>query len=345
MLAALTEPINDVTTSNSNQSTSRAEPSRANGRPIEEPAEDGPARREGTSVELHGENTSTKSQNVTLFTRISPAQALAVAALVKGASVTKAALEAGVTRETVSRWVHQNPVFIAELQNARAEIAAQTRCALEALGEQAIATLADALRNNFMLPTRLRAACAVLKLIGADRAETMPPTTAEEVHLRLQQRAEELRKGQSDLDASQAIESRCIDVTGDPARSLAANSSSEARPEEEEVQSTGGCESKPGGMAEAGPGAGGENLVDQWRSYLKDVANHLDEPGRVADRATAGMAGLDGQGGADGSVLTSLLHRAMSRVERPAPPLPAAPPRQGKQARREPSYSDRGASR
>ena len=201
------------------------------------------------------------SQNVTLSTMISPAQSLAVEALVNGSSVTQAAEKAGVTRETVSRWVHRDPVFIAELQNTRAEIAARTRCALEALGEQAVATLDAALQNRFMQPTRLRAACAVLKLLGADRAETISPTTAEEVHLRLRQRAEELRKCESNLDASEAIESpcidvdsevtegivtpdaseaiesRCIDVTNDPEGALAARSSSEARLDEEQNSS------------------------------------------------------------------------------------------------------------
>ena len=70
------------------------------------------------------------SQNVTLSTTISPAQALALDALVSGGSITKAATEAGVARETVSRWVHHDPVFLAQLQNVRAELAIQTRCAL-----------------------------------------------------------------------------------------------------------------------------------------------------------------------------------------------------------------------
>ena len=34
-----------------------------------------------------------------------------------------------MARETVSRWVHHDPVFLAELQNVRAELAIQTRCA------------------------------------------------------------------------------------------------------------------------------------------------------------------------------------------------------------------------
>ncbi len=85
------------------------------------------------------------SQNVTLSTMISPAQALALGALVSGGSITKAAKEAGVARETVSRWVHHDPVFLAELQNVRSELALQTRCALEALGMRAVAVLADAI--------------------------------------------------------------------------------------------------------------------------------------------------------------------------------------------------------
>ena len=97
------------------------------------------------------------------FGLISPAQYHAIEALVSGSSVTAAARAAGVARETVSRWMHHDPAFIAELENTRSEIAAQTRLALEALGMRAIATLREAIENRFMLPTRLRAACAVLK--------------------------------------------------------------------------------------------------------------------------------------------------------------------------------------
>ena len=59
------------------------------------------------------------SQNVTLSTIISPAQVLALQALVSGGSVTTAAKEAGVARETVSRWVHHDPVFLAQFTSTR----------------------------------------------------------------------------------------------------------------------------------------------------------------------------------------------------------------------------------
>ncbi len=75
-----------------------------------------------------------------------------------GGTVTKAAKEAGVARETVSSWFHHDPVFTAEMHNARAELACQTRCALEALDTQAVGVLVDAVENQFVKPWRLKAA-------------------------------------------------------------------------------------------------------------------------------------------------------------------------------------------
>jgi hypothetical protein len=162
------------------------------------------------------------SQNVTVLTTISPAHWLALQALVSGGSVTQAAKEAGVARETVSRWIHHDPVFIAEMQNARDELASQTRCALEALGMRAVGVLADAVQNQFVKPWRLRAACAVLKMIGADRAEGMPMTTAEEVQVALQEREAEWQERQRKLKASEVDHVRSIDVADDSEASVAA---------------------------------------------------------------------------------------------------------------------------
>jgi hypothetical protein len=155
------------------------------------------------------------SQNVTLSTTISPTQWLALQALVSGGSVTKAAKEAGVARETVSRWVHHDPVFLAEVQNVRADLAIQTRCALEALGIQAVGVLANAVQDQFVKPWRLKAACAVLKMVGADRAETMPATTAEEVHVRFQEREAELLERQGKLKACEVNHSRSVEFADD----------------------------------------------------------------------------------------------------------------------------------
>ena len=46
---------------------------------------------------------------------ISPAQEMAIAALIRGATVTDAATEAGVSRQTVSEWRNHDPEFIAAL--------------------------------------------------------------------------------------------------------------------------------------------------------------------------------------------------------------------------------------
>jgi hypothetical protein len=162
------------------------------------------------------------SQNMMLVARVTPAQSLAIAALVGGSTVTEAAKKAGVSRETVSRWVHRNPEFIAELQNARAEMAAQIRCALEALGKRSVAVLQEGLENASIPGTRLRTACAVLKLLGADRADTISPTTVEEVRLRLREREQEVRKLHGKLDARDVMAGKSIDVTRDSGAALVA---------------------------------------------------------------------------------------------------------------------------
>jgi hypothetical protein len=155
------------------------------------------------------------SQNLTLSAVMSATQALALGALASGLTVTKAAEKAGVARETVSRWLHHDPVFIAELQTVRAELAVQTRCALEALGMQSVGVLRDAIQDNFVKPGRLRAACALLRLLGAHRPEAMPAMTAEEAQVRLQERDAELQKRRAKLDATVNKGSRCVDVTPD----------------------------------------------------------------------------------------------------------------------------------
>jgi hypothetical protein len=156
------------------------------------------------------------SQKITLFTDLPPAQSLAVEALASGWTITAAAKEAGVARETLSRWVHRDPQFIAALQNARAEAAAQTRCALESLGKRSVEVLREAIQSPYIAATRLKAACVVLKLLGADRAESLSPTTAEEVDLRFRVREEELRKCQTQLNASEVSTSQSIDIAEHP---------------------------------------------------------------------------------------------------------------------------------
>jgi hypothetical protein len=238
---------------------------------------------------------------------ISPAQFLAVEALVRGASVTEAAGKAGVARETVSRWMHRDPAFMAELQNTRALIAVHTRCALEALGHQAVEALREALQGLHVRGTRLRSACAVLKLIGADRTETIPTTTAEEVHLRLRQREAELQKYESLLCASKIIESQGIDRSYGPTEASPATAMVEEEPgsgapvASDEPENPGNQalksteqppfeipEGKPDSREEKGPVDGDRILVHQRSGFLKDVAGHFDELNPGADQVPDG---------------------------------------------------------
>ncbi len=249
------------------------------------------------------------SQNVTLLATVSPAQALAIEALTGGSSVTAAARAAGVVRETVSRWVHHDPVFIAELQNARAEIAAQTRCALEALGMRSVATLREALQNQFMLPTKLRAACAVLKMLGADRAETLPPTTPLEVHLRQREREEKLLELQAKLDVETEPTSRPIDLApgAEPALAEAATTETpHAEAGSKASETVDDSSDRPAGApASAGPGQPAQEIplpvgkAEPSEMPAGDGAESAADPVRQGAKTRTGLV-LD-SGGENGA--------------------------------------------
>jgi hypothetical protein len=237
------------------------------------------------------------SQNVTVLTTLSSAQWLALRALVSGGSVTKAAKEAGVARETVSRWVHHDPVFLAEMQNARAELASQTRGALEALGMRAVGVLVEAVGNQFVKPWRLRAACAGLKMIGADRAETMPMTTAEEIEAGLQEREAALHERQSKLKAGEVDHARSLEVADDSEAAVAA-------PGPAENQSAQPCgngdvmEPAPASTQDAAslavsaahdPADGKFDSVEKFREeiinrFRKSVEDRVKQQGRISAR-------------------------------------------------------------
>jgi hypothetical protein len=232
------------------------------------------------------------SQNVTLSTTISPVQALALEALVSGGSITKAAKMAGVARETVSRWVHHDPVFLAELRNVRAELAIQTRCALEALGMQAVGVLVNAVQNQFVKPWRLKAACAVLKMVGADRAETLPSTTAEEVRVRFQEREAELQRRQGKVKASEVNHGRSIEVANDSEAAIAAPVPTEAEGTE--------------------PGGSGE-VMDQATETTQQAASVAVS---LAAREPVDES-LDGDGGIREDVIKRFLQSVSDRVSQP----------------------------
>jgi hypothetical protein len=124
--------------------------------------------------------------------------------------------------------VHRDPEFIAALQSARAQTAAEVRCGLEALGRRSVAALREVFERATTPGTKLKVACSVLKMLGADRAEPVAPTTAEEVRLRLREREVEVRAIQGRLDARDAMAGRSIDVTGRAELALAGTAATEA---------------------------------------------------------------------------------------------------------------------
>jgi hypothetical protein len=268
------------------------------------------------------------SQNLTLSTTISPGQWLALQALASGGSITKAATEAGVARETVSRWVHHDPVFLAQLHNVRAELAIQTRCALEALGMQAVGVLVDAVQNQFVKPWRLKAACAVLKMVGADRAETMPTTTAQEVHVRLQEREAELRERQGKLMANEVDHSRSIEVAADCEAAIAAPVPMEARGTEaggggefvdqatETTQQTAPVAHEP---VDDPLDEGGNVREAVTRRFLQGVSDRVSQPGGVAVRPMTIAPEPADQRPRQGESLTRIIERASEIQSAPIP--------------------------
>ncbi len=69
-----------------------------------------------------------------------------------------------------------------------------------------------ALQNQGMRSTTLKAACAVLKMLGADRVAPASPTTVEEVVFQFVEREDALRKYVDKLAASSAPSSPSVDA-------------------------------------------------------------------------------------------------------------------------------------
>jgi hypothetical protein len=112
-------------------------------------------------------------QNETDLTDAS--QALAIEALVAGSTVSAAAEQGGVSRQTLHRWLAADHVFIAALNFRKAEFLGQVRGELRALATDAIATLKRAMNPDKPVfsatAVRIKTALAVLAMVGADTPE------------------------------------------------------------------------------------------------------------------------------------------------------------------------------
>jgi transposase-like protein len=90
--------------------------------------------------------------------KLTPGQRKAIEALLTSGNVTAAATAAGVTRNTLYRWVRHDETFVAELQAAEAEAVQGLSRVLAGLGDSAAAALKDALDSSQKITVRLRAA-------------------------------------------------------------------------------------------------------------------------------------------------------------------------------------------
>jgi hypothetical protein len=78
---------------------------------------------------------------------------VAIEALVSGESVTNAAAFAGVRRETLSRWLNHNPVFIAKYNVKKNEAKQESLSSINSIVAQSAAALRVALRHPGINPT------------------------------------------------------------------------------------------------------------------------------------------------------------------------------------------------
>ena len=95
---------------------------------------------------------------------LSPAQAQVVIALAQGQSVTEAATQAAVHRDTIYSWLKTQPAFKTAVESARAEYLAVLSDGMRDLAARALQTLKELLDDPKTPPSvRLRTALAILQ--------------------------------------------------------------------------------------------------------------------------------------------------------------------------------------
>jgi hypothetical protein len=96
-------------------------------------------------------------------TTLSPVQAQVVAALAQGRTITTAAAEANIHRNTIHNWLHE-PVFKTAVEEAQREYAAMLADGMRDLAARALETLRQLLDDPKASPAvRLRTALAILQ--------------------------------------------------------------------------------------------------------------------------------------------------------------------------------------
>jgi len=108
-----------------------------------------------------------------------PQQTIVLDALASGASVTDAAEQAGVHRNTIANWSRENVAFRIGLTNAQYDRALFLREKAEEMTDLAFQTLKVIMSDDKASPSvRLRAALAVVKLVTSQ----MPPPKRVSLH-------------------------------------------------------------------------------------------------------------------------------------------------------------------
>ncbi len=102
-------------------------------------------------------------------------QEAALLALLAGASVTEAAAQGGVTRQTASEWLHHDPDFGAALVARRAELWDSIRARFEQATAKAVDVLAELLDHEDPR-IRLGAASRIVAAIAEHKPRETPET-------------------------------------------------------------------------------------------------------------------------------------------------------------------------
>jgi len=128
----------------------------------------------------------TKSNKMRQQNSLTGPQEIALQALLEGKTVTRAAEAAGVARQTVSRWLHEDETFVAEFNRRRAEIWDAGKLKMIQLIEAAVAALERALQSENE-GIRLRAAQWILDRTLGNLSPPMKLTDPEEIRKRREQ--------------------------------------------------------------------------------------------------------------------------------------------------------------
>lgn len=104
-----------------------------------------------------------------------------IATLAGGASLSDAAAQAGIHRNTIANWRRASPEFRAELAQALYDRALLVREQAEALASDALTTIREILTDSKApASVRLRAALAILQLVSTPPPD--PPLLGDIVH-------------------------------------------------------------------------------------------------------------------------------------------------------------------